>query len=620
MRRLIRLMATTFRLNPVWSWAVVVTMSLLGLLPAVQIGVVRGLFDTLIGLFRADGLADPTGLRTWMLTFAGVLAGLNLLYSLAPVLQAGYRESTAEALHGALFRKLGTAPPILFEEGGFHDRLSRAQSALARVVEPWAESFLWLTQTGVMVLSTAVVFGMAHWSLLLLTAVGGLLQLGVEGLAQSRQHTLFVGQTPDHRREAYFADLLTRPQSLRELLLFGAWPRFYDRWRETVDRLWQAEWRLTRRLALPQSAGRLLLSLQLLGSFLLLVHLYRSGRVSAGMVAGLLTGLFMFQQAIGMLVLMAAGWFGQGLKVAELQAFLEEEWTAAGPPGPAGGPGPDEAAGAAPTSGFSTAAAAARPQGVEIRLEGVSFTYPTGRRPALQGIDLHIRPGERVAIVGPNGSGKSTLAHLLLGLYLPTSGRITFDGVDAERAVFALGDRSGVFQRFQRYWFTVRENIGCGFLPALQDDAALCLAAEGAGLRLGHDQPLSLDTPLGKPFGGTDLSGGQWQRLAYARGRLAPSRLAVLDEVTSRLDGQAESELLRSLDRFAEGRTVVLVAHRLPMARLADRIIVMQDGRIVEEGTHEELVARGGVYAGFYADQARWYRPDPLGETGRRRP
>ncbi|MFS8640538.1 MAG: ABC transporter ATP-binding protein/permease [Symbiobacteriaceae bacterium] len=614
MRRLIRLMTTTFRLNPAWSWAVLLTMSLLGLLPAVQILVVRRLFDALIDLLRADGLADPAGLRAWMLIFAGVLAALNLLYSLAPVLQAGYRESTAEVLHGALFHKLGAAPPILFEESGFHDRLSRAQSALSRMVEPWAESFLWLVQTGIMVLSTAVVFGMVHWSLLLLTTVGGLLQLGVEGLAQSRRHTLFVGQTPDHRREAYFADLLTRPQSLRELLLFGAWARFYNRWRETVDRLWLAEWRLVRRLALPQSAGRLLLSLQFLGSCLILVHLYRSGQASAGMVAGLVTGLFLFQQGIGLLILTAAGWFGQGLKVAELQAFLDEEWMAAGPPGPGEALRPGEA------PGPDGAPGAGRPRGVEIRLEDVSFTYPTGRRPALKGINLHIRPGERVAIVGPNGSGKSTLAHLLLGLYLPTSGRITFDGVDGAKAAFPLGDRSGVFQRFQRYWFTVRENIGYGFLPALQDAAALCLAAEGAGLPLGPDRPLSLDTPLGKPFGGTELSGGQWQRLAYARGRLAPSRLAVLDEVTSRLDGQAESELLRSLDRFAEGRTVVFVAHRLPMARLADRIIVMQDGRIVEEGTHEELVARGGLYAGFYADQARWYRPDTLGATGGGRP
>ena len=179
-------------------------------------------------------------------------------------------------------------------------------------MEPWAESFLWLTQTGVMVLSTAVVFGMAHWSLLLLTAVGGLLQLGVEGLAQSRQHTLFVGQTPDHRREAYFADLLTRPQSLRAAAVRRLAPVLRPLAGDGGPAR-QAEWRLTRRLALPQSAGRLPLSLQLLGSFLLLVHLYRSGRVSVGMVAGLLTGLFMFfQQAIGMLVLMAAGRVGKG--------------------------------------------------------------------------------------------------------------------------------------------------------------------------------------------------------------------------------------------------------------------------------------------------------------------
>ena len=209
--------------------------------------------------------------------------------------------------------------------------------------------------------------------------------------------------------------------------------------------------------------------------------------------------------------------------MAELQAFLEEEWTGRRAARSRRGARPGRGGGRRTDVRLQHCGlAAARPQGVEIRLEGVSFTYPTARRPALQGIDLHIRPGERVAIVGPNGSGKSTLAHLLLGLYLPTSGRITFDGVDAERRSSRSATAAGSFSGSSATGSPSGRTSG-GFLPALQDDAALCLAAEGAGLRLGHDQPLSLDTPLGKPFGGTDLSGGQWQRLAYARGGWRPA-------------------------------------------------------------------------------------------------
>ncbi len=155
---------------------------------------------------------------------------------------------------------------------------------------------------------------------------------------------------------------------------------------------------------------------------------------------------------------------------------------------------------------------------MEVRLQGVTFTYPGRSRPALRGINLHIRPGERIAIVGANGSGKTTVAHLLLGLYLPDEGEITYDGVDSREAPIPLGARSGVLQKFQRYWLTVRENIGFGFLPRLDNDAALCAAAGAAGIDLWAGRRLSLGTPLGKPFGGTDLSGGQWQRPALARG------------------------------------------------------------------------------------------------------
>ena len=248
-----------------------------------------------------------------------------------------------------------------------------------------------------------------------------------------------------------------------------------------------------------------------------------------------------------------------------------------------------------------------------IRLENVSFTYPGGDRPALANLDLTIRPGERVALVGENGAGKTTLIKLLLGLYRPTAGRIVVDGVDLNE--LALDDwyrRFGtVFQDFVRYQTTVRENIVFGWLEGRDDTRALAATVA----RSGADEvvaalPDGLDTRLGKEFHtGVDLSVGQWQKLAIARAYFRPADILILDEPASALDAKAEAAVYEHFARMAEANTVLLISHRLGSCRIADRILVLREGALVEQGTHAELIAAGGEYAALYRLQAAWYRP-----------
>jgi ABC-type multidrug transport system fused ATPase/permease subunit len=218
--------------------------------------------------------------------------------------------------------------------------------------------------------------------------------------------------------------------------------------------------------------------------------------------------------------------------------------------------------------------------------------------------------------VGENGAGKTTLARLLLGLYEPTAGRITIGDTDlAEIAPPAWRARVGaVFQDYVRYALTARENIGFGCLEKLDDDAAIRAAARlSSAAAVIESLPDGYETRLGKEFeGGRDLSQGQWQKLAIARAYFRDAELLVLDEPASALDALAEREVYRQFLAVSEGRTVLLISHRLGSARLADRILFLENGRIVQQGTHDALLAAGGPYAALYAMQAEWYRePKP---------
>ena len=247
-----------------------------------------------------------------------------------------------------------------------------------------------------------------------------------------------------------------------------------------------------------------------------------------------------------------------------------------------------------------------------VRFEGIEFTYPGSSKPALKAVDLELRPGETVALVGQNGAGKTTLTKLLLGLYQPTAGSITIDGTDLRDLDLASWrERVGaVFQDYMTYAFTARENVGFGRIERLEDLAAIESAATRSGAnRVVEQLPAGWETVLGKEFtGGQDLSRGQWQTLALAQLYVRDAELLVLDEPTSALDAMAEVAVYRQFLELSENKTVLLVSHRLGSARLADRVLFLRDGRIVEDGTHDELVAVRGPYAELFEMQAEWYR------------
>jgi ATP-binding cassette subfamily B protein len=408
-----------------------------------------------------------------------------------------------------------------------------------------------------------------------------------------QKRALALGQSRRQNMLQYLEGLLTSRTAAAEIRAYGLGEHLLGRWRALLRTLQEEQWDLsvrTRPVAIAlyiASNGLLGYALGILWALWLVAH----GRLDVAAFATAAAALYTFRQHLEIALVHLSLTQGQSLELSDLFAFLDAPLT--------------EQTGPSATRPFPS------PLREGITVENLGFTYPGRDRPALRGVSFRLKPGEKVALVGPNGAGKSTLVRCLLGLYHPTEGQVLFDGVPQELIDPASlrAHVAAVFQEHARFRLTLREAIGFGRIQAMHDDATVLAAAHcgGAGDVL-RALPAGLATWLDRTQpGGVDLSGGEWQRIATARAFMREAELLILDEPTAALDPRAEAEVFHSFLTMAEGRTAVLISHRLGFARMADRILVLEDGRLVEEGTHPDLVARGGLYAQMWAAQRQWY-------------
>jgi ABC-type multidrug transport system fused ATPase/permease subunit len=435
-----------------------------------------------------------------------------------------------------------------------------------------------------------VLFGFAWWAPLVLLAVWGATHrlLRESGVWKDR-NTAEV--RAEHRHAAYAYDLAVEPPAAKELRLFGLGGWVIERFTARRTRLYQLQWEATRLRERPL-AGALLIVLAGNGLvFLALADAVLDGRVGLGATTTYL------QAAVG----------------ASAVAFGGLSWALDTAAAPAAAtlrlPALMAAAGALPGGVHGGAVGTAAP---ELRFRDVSFGYPGGP-PVLDRVDLTVPAGTSMAVVGVNGAGKTTLAKLLCRLYDPQGGAVEIDGVDV-RDLDLAGYRSqvtAVFQDFVRYELPLRDNVAP--LGAPDEILTASLAAAGA------DDLAGLDTVLARGYtDGTDLSGGQWQRVALARALAAVrqgARVVLLDEPTAALDVRGEAEIFDRILTETRGCTTVLVSHRFSTVRKADRICVLEHGRVAELGTHDELMALGGRYRTMFELQAsRFTEYDEQGE------
>ena len=558
-----------------------------GLFVVAEVHVLRRMIET------AQQVVEGDGTLTNGLWWGGALGALALLQAVVEqgkrILDLRFEGRLRAHVEGRCYEQAQAMPLEWFEHAEHYDQLHRVRRGMARRLSGLMVCF-WEGLTDLVALMSLLVYlAQFHWALPLLLAIGSTPGVLLYSRFLHRKYYVQRELAPHERRFAVYAGLLTGRKSAAEVRLFGLGGWLLDQVAVLRRRLDRERLELAGRELRQTGFNGGLNGVAHIVALVFSVGLLVVGQVSIGTAAALFAAIERFQRDYGDLVYLMVGAYGDMRYLQDYFEFMD-------------GPRLDLDEGRRLPGQVREG----------IRLENVSFTYPGGDHPALNNLSLTIRPGERVALVGENGAGKTTLIKLLLGLYRPTEGRILVDGVDLnEVAPDDWYRRFGtVFQDFVRYETTVRENIVFGWLEGRDDAGALAATVA----RSGADEvvaalPDGLDTRLGKEFqAGVDLSVGQWQKLAIARAYFRPADILILDEPASALDAKAEAAVYEHFARMAEANTVLLISHRLGSCRIADRILVLREGALVEQGTHDELLAAGGEYAALYRLQAAWYR------------
>jgi ATP-binding cassette subfamily B protein len=476
-----------------------------------------------------------------------------------------------------------------YEDPVFYDKLERARvQATDRIAMVQAIG----TMAQQIVVAATLSAGIIWFSPLLLAV----LVLAVVPAFLGESHFAFEGyslnirQTPVRRQLDYLRTLGASKESAKELKLFGLSGFLSAEYARLANRLYDENLALARRRLWAGAVLSLVSTGAYYGAYAFVVYKTVTGVLSWGslqFVAGALAGASANIQSVFASFSNIAD---QSLFLTDLVEFLRVEPRIRSKP---------------------NALPAPRPILDGFRFERVSFAYPGSHRTVLDQLDLGIGPGERIALIGENGQGKTTIVKLLTRLYDPSAGRILLDGADLrDYDIEELHRQIGViFQDFVRYEMTVRQNIATGRLEAAEDDAIRHAARKSLANEVVERLPAGYEQLLGRRFeGGVDLSGGEWQKIALARAYLRDAQILILDEPTASLDARSEYEVFERFAELTAGRMALLISHRFSTVRMADRIVVLEGGRIAEQGNHTQLIALGGRYSGMFELQAASYR------------
>jgi ATP-binding cassette subfamily B protein len=478
-----------------------------------------------------------------------------------------------------------------YENPVFYDRLERARAQATdrlAMIQQMGRLFQYTVLT--LIWSGVLIYRSPYMILLLIA--------GVLPSFFGETHFAFLGyaknfrQTPAKRQMDYLRQVGGSKEAAKELKLFNLSDYLTDRFKALSKNIYEEDVALNRTKLTWGGLLSLISTLGYYGAYVFAIYEAVAGRYPTIGVFSLITVAIQqsqsnFQQAFST----ASGIADQALFLTDLIAFFDMKATVQSKPNALPAPRPIH-------------------RGFEFR--NVSFAYPGTERRVLKNFNFLLEPGERIALIGENGQGKTTVVKLITRLYDPTEGQILLDGVDLrEYSLEDLHREMGViFQDFMRYEMTARENIAVGRIdvPHTEEeirDAAHKSLAEGVIAKMtdGYDQM------LGRRFeGGVDLSGGEWQKIALARAYLRNAQLLILDEPTAALDAKSELEVFERFAELTTGKMALLISHRFSTVRMADRIVVLEGGQLVEEGTHQQLMALGGRYAGMFEMQAASYR------------
>ncbi len=477
---------------------------------------------------------------------------------------------------------VNTVPYIMCNDKEFYNRLERAKAVAEDDVVGSIESFISIINTFGSFLSLVLLLinnGLYLISMFVLAMF--IVNLSIKLSTEIKVRKLGRQLTFNGRVADYLSGLMSNSAPIREMRIFHCLDYFLDIWSKNIVHQHKERYS-ARRFEIKM--GIVVSIIQTSTTLWILIMLIKQIQISSNITIGLLSvlflGLIQSKNKIIEILWPLCNLYLVGAKVHDLNEILQlkdmihidENTNVRGRP-------------------------------VPVQMKSVSFSYGKNGNIVLSDVSLTINPGEKIAIVGPNGAGKSTLIKLILGLYQPEQGEVTWNGNRIKPS-----NISAVFQNFNKYELTLRENIGLGNMNKMDEDEEMIRILEKCGLMDLYEELGSLDKPLGYALeGGRDISGGQWQRLAIARALYRDSDLIIFDEPTAAIDPQSELKLYEMLMQLCRDKTAIFVSHRLGWAKKSDRILVINDNRITEDGTHEELMALRGYYYQMYNLQSSWY-------------
>lgn len=587
-RRALKLVWTT---NPTLTFSLACLTLAAGVLPAGIAYVGATIVDAVLSAIHLGGtelsqrfVIERVALEaTLVALLSGVQRGISLSQSLL-------RAQLGQRVNVMILEKALTLQLTQFEDSEFYDKLTRARrEASQRPLSLVMRSFGLLQNLVSLFSFAALLLQFSVWALVILLGAG-LPAFIAETKFSGDAFRLFRWRSPETRMQLYLESVIAREDHAKEVKLFGLGPRLLERYQQIFRKLYQEDRALTLRRDTWGFFLGLIGTVALYGAYAWIALCTIASHITLGQMTMYLMLFRQGQAAVSASLSAVGGLYEDNLYLSTLYEFLET---------PVILPAGRLKQGLTPHEG--------------IQFEHVTFTYPGATEPALSDINLHIRPGQSLALVGENGSGKTTLIKLLTRLYTPSSGRILLDGTDLQDwDETALRQRIGViFQDFTRYQLTLGENIGVGDVRHFDNEQRWRAAAhQGMADSVIENLPAGYQTQLGKWFNdGRELSGGQWQKIALARAFMrSDADILVLDEPTAAMDAGAEAQIFDHFRTLTKERIAILISHRFSTVRMADHIIVINHGRIIEHGNHSELMQLNGHYAHLFSLQAKGYQ------------